>query len=229
MDDLDDAPVTLARADSVAGEVVLRRRPAPSRRGRDPDVFELIVNGAFAMDTVDVSTERHLAELVLTDGATNVLVGGLGLGFTALALAQGGAGRVEVVELCAPLVEWARARLTPSLAAVAADRRITLRTGDIADVLTKSCDTWDAIVLDVDNGPDFLIRPENADLYRPGLLARSVDRLRPGGLLLIWCQGASAELAAALAGLGEVVRRDLPVSRDGRDITYVVHGVRRQG
>ena len=86
---MDLPPETIARADGVAGEVVLRRRAAENAPEPAPEtVYELIVNGVFLMDTADVSTERLLADAVLDrHGAPRrVLVGGLGLGVTVHAL-----------------------------------------------------------------------------------------------------------------------------------------------
>ena len=99
--------VTLARADTPHGEVALRRRG---------EVLELVVDGAFAMDTVDTSTEVALAERALRrhPAPHRVLVGGLGLGMTARAvLADPRVHHVDVVELAEPLVCWARDGLVP--------------------------------------------------------------------------------------------------------------------
>lgn len=229
-------PVTLGRADSAAGEVVIRQRTGPRSDGSVGQVEELIVNGAFAMDTVDVSSELRLAAVALAAGARTVLVGGLGLGVTAAALAEGGADRVDVVELAAPLVEWARSGLTPSLARAAAYPSVHLHVADVHDVLTGAVDLgrdrWDAIVLDVDNGPDFLIREPNADLYRPALLTGALDRILPGGLLLIWCQGRAPALAATLADLAgprSVTEHLVDVDRDDRAITYALYALSKTG
>lgn len=225
MTDGPDELVTLACAGSAAGEIALRRR---TRAGAG-EVHELIVNGAFAMDTVDVSSEVRLAELALTSGARSVLVGGLGLGFTAAALAESGVDRVDVVELAAPLVDWARAGLTSTLARAAAYPSVHLHVADVRDVLTGDLtlgpDRWDAVLLDVDNGPDFLIREPNADLYRPALLTAALSRLAPGGVLLIWCQGRAPRLAATLASLGQVEEHLVDVERDGHTITYALYAL----
>ena len=107
---------TLARHLGPRGEVVLRRR-----RGAGADVEELIVNGVFAMDSTDTWTERKLAEIALAGSRPRrVLVGGLGLGYTAAELLAADVEHLDVVEIEDCLVEWAYAGLTPTLAAVAA-------------------------------------------------------------------------------------------------------------
>ncbi len=219
MTDVEELRV-LARADSPRGEVVLRRRLLTGAR----EVDELIVNGTFAMDSAETSTERALARTLPRPGA-EVLVGGLGLGFTAAELLRLGAGRVEVVEIEGCLVSWARAGVTGTLAAVATDPRVRLTVADIADVLRAEDDRrWDAIVLDVDNGPDFLIHEANARVYSAELLAAAADRLRPGGVLAVWCQGPAPALALTLAGLGGAVREELTeVVRQGRQFTYAIY------
>lgn len=211
---------TLARADSAAGEVALRRRDAHT---------ELIVGGVFAMDTVDVSTEVELATVALRRHRQprRVLVGGLGLGFTAeTVLADPRVESVEVVEIVEPLIDWARSGLLPT---DLADPRLHLRPGDVATVLEQTPGEWDLILLDVDNGPDFLVRPENADLYAgAGLVAAAAARA-PGGLLAIWSSHRAPELRDGLGRLGSATPDDTVeelvrvIDRDGRRLEYAIY------
>jgi spermidine synthase len=94
--------VIIARAETPAGEVALRRRDG---------VDELVVNGVFAMDSAEVTSELALADAAGSPPG-RVLVGGLGLGYTAARLLDAGAERLRVVELAEPLLEWASAGLT---------------------------------------------------------------------------------------------------------------------
>ena len=212
-----ERPVTVARADSAAGEVALRLRG---------DVVELIVGGVFVMDTVDVSTEVELAAVSLEPHPrpAQVLVGGLGLGFTAAAvLADRRVERVLVAEVAAPLLGWAREGLLP--AAGLDDPRLEMRVADVVTVLRESPGEWDVVLLDVDNGPDFLVRAENAQLYAGAGLRSAVAALRPGGSLAIWSSHRAPHLTAALSALGggsvrEVVRA---VRRDGRVFEYAIY------
>jgi spermidine synthase len=212
-------PVILARADTPDGELVLRRRE---------DVLELIVNGVFAMDSAEVTSE-----LVLADAAGSppgrVLVGGLGLGYTAARLLAGGATAIEVVERAAPLLQWARDGVTDQLGALARDPRCRLVHADIVDRLVEAGDRYDAILLDVDNGPSFLIHADNARVYSPDFLASCAGRLAPGGRLVVWCESTSPALAAAMAAcLDGVEELPVPVRREGRDFTYALYRGRRR-
>lgn len=218
---MEDVPVTIARADGPRGEVVLRRRGV----GEDA-VDELIVNGAFAMDSAETGSERALAELVWP--GASVLVGGLGLGFTVEALLQARVGPVDVVEIEEALVTWADADITARLGRVARNPRVRLWVADVHAVLTGAQPTpagpWDAILLDVDNGPDFLIHAENAALYGSDGVLAAVSRLNPGGILAIWCQGAHAGLLSRLRAIDPGTQERLHQVQRGRHlISYVIY------
>jgi spermidine synthase len=219
----------LGRASGAHGEVVLRRRT-----GADGGThLELVVDGVFAMDDVDTSTERLLATETLGrcpgDGL-RVLVGGLGLGWTAAtALADPRVAAVEVVELQPALVGWAARGLLPSLTGLS-DRRLRLRVGDVAGELAAATDRWDAVLLDVDNGPGFLVHVSNAGLYRPAGLASALAALHPGGVLGIWSSDPAPQLLTALTDLPGAVDAEqvlLPVERDGRRYDYAILLARR--
>ncbi|MEL4503887.1 methyltransferase [Luteococcus sp. H138] len=214
--------VTLGFDDADGFDIALRRR------GAGPDaVHELVVNGMFAMDSVDASSELALARLAPAT-ARRVLVGGLGLGFTAgEVLRRLAEARVTVAELSSALIGWAGQGIVPSLTCVADDPRCTLWHVDVAEAL-RTTSGWDAILLDVDNGPDFLIHDANAPLYETDLLTAARDALTPGGLLAIWCENATPSLDAALRRLGDHVWQvTVPVDRDGHHIDYAIHCLRR--
>lgn len=190
-------------------------------RTRD-GVDELIVNGVFAMDSTEVSSELALADAALP--AQRVLVGGLGLGYTAARLLDAGVATVRVIELSEPLVAAARAGATAQLGRLASDPRVELVTGDIADHVLGS---WDAILLDVDNGPTFLIHDHNARLYRDDFLARCLAGLTPSGKLVVWCEQASPDLAATLARVAaEVEVITIRVVRGERTFDYALYRAR---
>ncbi|WP_375430389.1 hypothetical protein [uncultured Friedmanniella sp.] len=217
----------LATGASPRGDLLLR-----SRRTDAGEVTELIVNGVFAMDSVDTSSERALAARV-PPAARRVLVGGLGLGYTTAALLGRDdlrLDRVDVIELEPLLVDWAYDGLTPVLATVAADPRVRLVVADVAVVLAGRAEpsaSWDAILLDVDNGPDFLIHDANAALYGADLLQAAYGRLRPGGVLAIWCQGPARQLLATLDALGPAEEHRYRVTRGERSWEYAVYTVSR--
>jgi spermidine synthase len=219
-------PATLARADGVLGELVLRRRAVDGA-----DVVELVGNGVLLMDSGDASTERELAAAALgalAGTGWHVAVGGLGLGFTAAAvLADERVRRVTVVEIEPALLGWVRDGLVPSATAVLDDERAEVVVGDVADVLPRLTGL-DAVLLDVDNGPGFLVSPRNAGVYGATFLGAVTGRLRPGGVLAVWSSQPSPALAAVLREVaGRCEERRLVVHRGGRDLEYVVYVARR--
>jgi spermidine synthase len=213
-------PGLLGRAHDAHGEIVLRRRD---------DVLELVVDGVFAMDSSQTSSEEALATLALARLAgrdLHVLVGGLGLGFTtSTLLADQRVGRVEVVELHPALVEWVAAGLVPSAKGVLEDRRLTVHVADVLDVVPAlPRGRLDALLLDVDNGPGFLTHPGNTTVYTPPFLAAAARAVRRGGVLGVWSAEPATELAVALErACGECEEILLDVSRDGRTFTYAVY------
>jgi len=218
---------TVARHQCARGEVVLRRRLDDGGSSVD----ELIINGAFAMDSSESSTERLLAELALPSGrAHRVLVGGLGLGYTVAAISALEVDAIDVAEIEPCLIDWAYQGLTPSLATVASNPRIHLHAADIRRVLDGEIDglagPWDAIVLDVDNGPDFLIHPRNQALYTKRGLRSAYAQLTPGGTLSIWCQGPTPTLRALLEHTAASVNEQIiDVSRGERTFAYAIYTV----
>jgi spermidine synthase len=218
---------TVARAATPHGEVALRRRGS---------VLELVVDGAFAMDTVDTSSETALARAALRRHLrpSRVLVGGLGLGFTTRAvLADARVGHVDVVELAAPLVRWARSALVPELSGIEGER-CTLAVGDVADALSGRAGPsgpWDVVLLDVDNGPGFLVHASNAALYDGEGLRAAHGALTTGGVLVVWSSSRSPELLVALrevAEEGDAVEEEvLRVEREGRRLEYALYSLAR--
>jgi len=212
----------LARADSSRGETVLRRR--------DDGALELRVNGVFVMDTVETSSERRLADasLAAVGAPRRVLVAGLGLGFTLRAvLDHPGIEHVTVVELEPALIDWLRAGLVPANAGLLDDPRVSVRVSDVADEVARLAAeqvSYDVVLLDVDNGPDFLVHEANAALYRRPFLAACARLLSAGGVLVVWSMNESQPLVDALRGaLAEVWTQPCPVRLGGRDETYWLH------
>jgi spermidine synthase len=225
-----ESATTITRGESARGEVVLQRRQTATGR-----IDELIINGAFAMDSVETVSERALGRLASC--GRRVLLGGLGLGYTAAEVLSHPIEQLDIVELEECLVQWAHDGRTDVLYGVAADPRVRLYAGDIANVLRgpftsrglgEPFGPWDAILLDVDNGPDFLIHPQNAPLYEPPLLTAAHEQLRQGGLLAIWCQGEAPLLESALRGLGRAVESHrIEVQRGQRQLGYLIYTLRR--
>lgn len=188
--------VEIARAETERGEIVLRER----RNGNGPPVLELRVNGVFVIDTRETTSERALAAatLELVDDPRHVLVGGLGFGHTMHeVLADPRVERCTVVEIEQPLVDWMRDGTIAHGPQLLADGRLTVTVGDVAQVLAEAGeDAYDLVLLDVDNGPGYLVHDANAPIYQPPFLEVARQAVRQ--VLAVWSAAESPELEAAL-------------------------------
>ncbi|MFW5925213.1 MAG: hypothetical protein ACOCV4_03550 [Myxococcota bacterium] len=223
-------PETVDRCDTALGEWVLRRRVDPDGRL----VFEIVANGAFLMDSREHGTEERLAEVALgglpRSGGLSVLVGGLGFGYTLRAVLEDDRlERVTVVELAPAVVDWMRGPVAYLSGAPLDDPRVDVVVGDVGAFLgADRQQPWDAVVLDVDNGPEFLVHEHNAPLYSAAGLRRCREVLRPGGRMALWSSERSprclADLARVFDGATEHV---FPVEREGRRFDYYVYAATR--
>jgi spermidine synthase len=187
----------IARAESARGELVLRRRSTPAAA----DVIELRVNGVFVMDTLETATEIELAAVALdlVPDPRDVVIGGLGLGFTLQrVLADTRVERATVVEIEESLVGWMRDGTVPHGPALLADQRVRIVNADILMAIAEARDTHDLVLLDVDNGPGYLVHDGNAGVYGRDFLVRCREVLDEQGVLVVWSAARSPELLASL-------------------------------
>jgi len=159
------------------------------RRGAE---FSIMLGDNELMNSRLGGSEEALATLACARIAANVapklLIGGLGMGFTlraALAVLNERAS-VTVAELLPEVIGWARGPMAEVFAGCLVDARVKLLQVDVAAEIARAAGAWDAILLDVDNGPDGLTQPENDGLYRLEGLRIAHKALRPGGVLAIW-------------------------------------------
>ncbi|MEM9453840.1 MAG: hypothetical protein AAGF11_06650 [Myxococcota bacterium] len=196
---------------------------------------ELLIRagGYDLMSSDDDESSRALARLALRaleHPARRVLVGGLGMGFTLRAALDGVDPKavVEVAELVPAVVEWNRGPVAPVAERPLDDPRTQIYVGDVADRIRSGADRYDAILLDVDNGPDALAHASNEALYGGRGLAEARRALRPGGVLAVWSFSDDRGFSRRLKGTGFTARvQRVPASRKGRGRTHYVWVARR--
>ncbi|ESY96639.1 hypothetical protein NKI51_25140 [Mesorhizobium australicum] len=136
-----------------------------------------------------------------------ILIGGLGMGFTLrAALAElGDNTAIVVAELVPAVVAWARGPMAEIFAGSLDDPRVTIRETDVGQLIRSAPIAWDAILLDVDNGPEGIVHKGNDALYSVAGLAAARTALRPGGVLAVWSQGPDAGFTRRLKQAGFAV------------------------
>jgi spermidine synthase len=218
-----EAPEVLDRREGPYGEVVLRRHGT---------LLQIIANGCFLMDTSDGRSERRLVDaaadaLAATGGRTapHPLTGGLGVGFSlAHAAADPRWGRIAVVEREGAIIDWHRSGPLAALSADAlADPRAEIVEADLVEYVNETSDTYDALCLDIDNGPGWTVTEGNDGLYAPSGLAGCARLLRPGGVLAVWSAQPSPEFEETLrnAGFQQVRTEEIPVARGVPDVVHI--------
>lgn len=174
------------------GELVLIRRRSPSLRGQT--VFEVKLDDAFLMSSVVTHSERALADLALDhwgEAPCDVLIGGLGLGYTAsAALRRSNVRRLEVVEYLEPVIDWHRRRLVPEAETLLSDSRCTLVHDDffrrVGAAGERARDRFDLILLDIDHSPESWLRSSHQSFYSSAGLEHLVQHLNRGGVFSLW-------------------------------------------
>ncbi len=175
------------------GELTLWRRRSVSQRGGD--FYEVRLDGEFLMSSLVNHSEIALAKMALAelpDGEWDILVGGLGLGYTAkAALDFPNTRSVTVVEYLEPVIEWHRRQIVPLGVELASDPRCRLVKGDFFEMI-GSPDTppkdriYHGILVDIDHSPTCLLRTGHAPFYEVDGLRRLSAHLTPGGVFALW-------------------------------------------
>ncbi|MCX5416580.1 spermidine synthase [Streptomyces sp. NBC_00059] len=214
-------PVVLDRREGPFGEVVLRER------GED---FEIIANGCFLMDTSDGRSERLLVDAALAALPAGrpgpaVLIGGLGVGFSLVrAASEPRWGRITVVEREEAIVDWhLDGPLGRISGAALLDERTAILRADLVAHLGTTTERYDALCLDIDNGPDWTVTEDNGSLYSATGLAACRARLTPGGVLAVWSAQPSSAFEEALrnAGFHAVRTEEVAVARGVPDVVHL--------
>ncbi len=182
------------------GDLTLRRRLEPLLNDRE--VFEVKLGDEYLMSSLFTESERQLATLGLASlsGELDVVIGGVGLGYTAVeALKNNNVSRLLVIDLFQPVIDWHRAGLVPNGAILTADARCELRQGDFFELTRTGFDAndperkFDAILLDIDHSPDHYLDPENKSLYTADGLALIKNQLKPGGTFALWSNDPASD------------------------------------
>ncbi len=190
--------------------------------GRD---FMIVLGRNELMSTRMRGSEEALATMTLDrlgdPAAPRLLIGGYGMGFTLrAALARvGPQGRIIVAELVPEIIAWARGPMAEVAAGCLADARVNLRMDDVSDAILLAPEPLDAILLDVDNGPDGLVRTENRKIYARSGLDAARRALRPGGILAVWSAAPDTKFARRLEDCGfdvEAVEVRARIGKDGK-------------
>jgi spermidine synthase len=193
---------------TLLGELVLRRRRSPSVP--DDWVYEVKLGEEMLMSSTVNASERALARLALEaigQRPCDVLVGGLGLGYTAATVLEyPNVRRLVLVELLAPVIAWHRRRLVPMADRLIDDPRCSIIEADFFQLVgpdsSSSRERYDVILLDIDHSPESWLHPRHAGFYGEAGLRALADCLAPGGVFGLW--SASKPAAPFLDRVGRV-------------------------
>ena len=194
---------------------------------RGPE-FSIMLGQNTLMNSRLSGSEKALATLVAerlkSVKKPRVLIGGLGMGFTLrAALEDFGPSDIIVSELIPAVVKWARGPMAELYGDSLTDPRVEIRETDVGEIIRASRVQFDAILLDVDNGPEGLTHPTNDRLYSHQGLSAARNALRPGGILAVWSQGPDERFSGRLDKAGFVVEEvRVRANRKGRGSRHVI-------
>ncbi|HLA96658.1 MAG TPA: hypothetical protein VK612_13125 [Pyrinomonadaceae bacterium] len=182
------------------GELTLRRRVETLLDNQE--IFEVKLGDEYLMSSLFTKSERQLATLGLAplEGELDVVIGGLGLGYTAVeTLKNRKVSRLLVIDLFQIVIDWHQADLVPMGKVLTSDPRCELRQGDFFDLARTGFDAhaperkFDAVLLDIDHSPVHLLNPSNKSLYTSDGLASIRNQIKPGGSFALWSDDPASE------------------------------------
>jgi predicted membrane-bound spermidine synthase len=232
---MDARPIVLERTAGRCGELVLRRAG---------EHLEVIANGVFLMDTRNGESERLLVSAAAQrmpgggskpggnmPGGGRMLIGGLGVGFSLRqACADQRVREIIVVEREPAVIGWARGPLRGFGGEALEDPRVRVVEADLVDWLAATTARFDAICLDVDNGPQWTVSDSNGALYSDSGLCALSSRLTAGGVLAVWSAAADPAFDARLRyRFSEVEALRVPVPRGEPDVVWLARAARQAG
>lgn len=189
----------LAQAILASGDVLTLRRSG--------DAFEIRFNLTELMSSRNSVSESALAEIAcrrIDRPAARILIGGLGMGYTVRAALDrlGPDARIVVAEIVPEVVAWNRGPIADLAGRPLDDPRVTVHAGDVRDVAEANPNAFDAVLMDVDNGPGAILFPSNRGLYSKRGLEQMLSSLKPGGILALWAADRSPEFEHVLGAGG---------------------------
>lgn len=209
-----------AEIPGTAGEMKLMRRGSE---------YSIMLGPIELMNSRLSGSEEALARLscekIAGRPSPTILVGGLGMGFTlrALLATAPAEARIVVAELVPAVVEWARGPMAHIFAGSLDDKRVEIVVEDVASVIGAAGSRFDAILLDVDNGPGGLTSEANDALYAARGLGEARRALQPGGVLAVWSQGPDERFASRLRNGGFAVEEvRVKANRGKRGARHVI-------
>ncbi|PCK08065.1 MAG: hypothetical protein COA42_11035 [Alteromonadaceae bacterium] len=213
--------LAIATIPNDGGELTLFRRE---------DEFSIRLSGVRGelMNSRIYNSEQELAKLgcahIKNKNKAEVLVGGLGMGYTLASALESvnASSRVTVAELIPEVVEWNQGPLGDCAGKPLADGRCQVRLGDIAELIKMRKPNFDAILLDVDNGPEGITQGENNWLYSIGGLGALYSCLRPGGMLAVWSATSDSKFATQLKKAGFSVDVRTVRARPGKGSRHTI-------
>ena len=166
--------------------------------------FSIKLGSNVLMNSQLTATEQALATMacdkIRSHAAAKILIGGLGMGFTlrAALTVLGADARIVVAELVPKVVAWARGPMAALFGGSLTDPRVTIHEQDVVDLIAAGRADYDAILLDVDNGPNGIVRKANDRLYDVNGLAAAHKALRPDGVLAVWSSAPDVKFTGRL-------------------------------
>jgi spermidine synthase len=224
--------VVLARETTSQGEIQLQQWIETDGPGQP--VYEIIFNGVFLMASYNERSGKAVATLAIEPlagerRAMRALIGGLGMGYTLqAALDYDGIQAVDVVEIEEHIINWAQRFFSELNGHALSDPRVRLTQMDLGEYLFQTEETYDAIILDVDNGPTWLALESNQRLYERPTLARMKDLLTEDGVLTVWaaekCPDFQKRLEEVFGQAEEITIQEM--DRRGRPTDYFIYRAR---
>jgi len=213
--------VHLATAKVPGGGDELRLK----RRGSE---FSIMLGTNELMNSRLSGSEEALAKLacerIAGRSKPRLLIGGLGMGFTLrAALAELGADAcIDVAEIVPAVIDWARVEMADVFGSCLDDPRVTIQEADVGQMIRSAANAYDAILLDVDNGPEGLSRKSNDALYDAAGLASAKKALKPGGVLCVWSSGPDSGFTRRLRQAGLAVEEVAVRARGKRGARHMI-------